>query len=36
MRPPSGTAAMEAERINQIDATLKDLFARSSELRRYL
>jgi len=27
---------MEAERINQIDSLLKDLSARSSELRRYL
>jgi len=27
---------MEAERINQIDALLKDLSARSAELRRYL
>jgi len=27
---------MEAERINQIDTLLKDLSARSAELRRYL
>jgi len=27
---------MEPERINQIDTLLKDLSARSSELRRYL
>jgi len=27
---------MEAERLNQIDALLKDLTARSAELRRYL
>jgi len=27
---------MEAERLNQIDALLKDLAARSTELRRYL
>jgi len=27
---------MEAERLNQIDALLKDLAARSAELRRYL
>jgi hypothetical protein len=29
-------ASMEAERLNQIDALLKDLSARSAELRRYL
>jgi hypothetical protein len=27
---------MEAERLNQIDAQLKDLATRSAELRRYL
>jgi len=27
---------MEAERLNQIDALLKDLATRSAELRRYL
>jgi hypothetical protein len=29
-------AAMEAERLNQIAATLADLESRSAELRRYL
>jgi len=30
------TRTMEAERINQIEATLEDLAERTRELRRYL
>ena len=33
---PERDPLMEAERLNQIDALLKDLAARSAELRRYL
>jgi hypothetical protein len=33
---PEGIAAMEAERLNQLAASLTDLAARTADLRRYL
>ena len=33
---PQGLPAMEAERVNQISASLADLKQRTAELRRYL